>query len=909
MQVRINKMLLLVTVLVLSNVGLFAQVDWTKYPGNPIITGDSSGSWNTQLFLPFVLYNADSSRYEMWFSASDKSSGSYLLRPWKIGFAWSYDGINWTIYPTPVLNPSPGQWDSQTVEEACVIRENGQYKMWYSGGEDVDPPTPQAIGYATSPDGINWTKHSGPVLTNGSDTWERGGVCGSFIMPYESGYKMWYTAWNVAGSQEYIGYATSVDGITWQRDTQNNPVLSPGINGSWDDTWLGFPRVFCKDNYYYMYYVGVDAVWGKFQIGLAMSPNEVDWQKYPNNPILKTSPGQWDEADVELGNVLPIGDTLYMWYDGGGFSPASKPFKIGLAKSPYTSSLPPGTYTVGTGGYFPTIQEAFDKLETDGILGNVTLELIDELYTAPTDSFGYKLNGPIPGAGPNSRVTIQPAENKNVVIEGSGRFLITCLNTSYMTVDGVSISGVTTLTFHAKRNAEYTWNGSLDFVNNSDHNIVQNINFISDDSYGYGTGPAFETIQGSSETADSNLIQNNFIKRAGIAILVSGELSTERATGNIIRGNFVGSETDSLIGWGIQIEHCQNTIVENNIVQNLKVTHTKGEIVNMGINSWRGYNVIIRNNIVHGIKGNAGYMSVGILLSGAGGSNCQIYNNMVYDIQSSSTNPYSRVSGIQMFYQSNPKIYYNTVYLSGTGWNKLGSAALYIYAGVTNADIKNNILINMRDESQYCASAIYSATYGNLYSSDYNDLYFQPDQDNCLVRIGSTNYNTLAEWQTKDKDVNSVSEMPNFTGPYLHIAENELSLLESRGTPIPGITTDINGQPRHATTPDIGADEFTGIAVGVEEEETIPTEYALIQNYPNPFNPVTVIRYHLPVSSDVTLKIYDLLGSEIAVLIDENKSAGRYEVEFKAEDLPSGVYYYQLKAGEYAATKKMVLLK
>ena len=72
--------------------------------------------------------------------------------------------------------------------------------------------------------------------------------------------------------------------------------------------------------------------------------------------------------------------------------------------------LSAGTYSVGTNGYFPTIDSAFSVLSNDGISGEVTLELIDTLYTAPTDSLGFFLNGPIPGAGPNSRVKIKPAD-------------------------------------------------------------------------------------------------------------------------------------------------------------------------------------------------------------------------------------------------------------------------------------------------------------------------------------------------------------------------------------------------------------------------------------------------------------------------------------------------------------------
>jgi hypothetical protein len=70
-----------------------------------------------------------------------------------------------------------------------------------------------------------------------------------------------------------------------------------------------------------------------------------------------------------------------------------------------------------------------------------------------------------------------------------------------------------------------------------------------------------------------------------------------------------------------------------------------------------------------------------------------------------------------------------------------------------------------------------------------------------------------------------------------------------------------------------------------------------------------VISYQLPVNGNVTLKVYDVLGKEITTLVNEYKPAGRYEVEFSASSLPSGVYFYQLKAGEYVSTKKMILLK
>ena len=87
------------------------------------------------------------------------------------------------------------------------------------------------------------------------------------------------------------------------------------------------------------------------------------------------------------------------------------------------------------------------------------------------------------------------------------------------------------------------------------------------------------------------------------------------------------------------------------------------------------------------------------------------------------------------------------------------------------------------------------------------------------------------------------------------------------------------------------------------------TEFALLQNYPNPFNPSTVISYQLPVDSKVQLKVYDILGTEIAVLVNETKSAGRYEVSFDGTKLSSGTYFYTIIADGFVQTKKMLLVK
>ncbi len=105
------------------------------------------------------------------------------------------------------------------------------------------------------------------------------------------------------------------------------------------------------------------------------------------------------------------------------------------------------------------------------------------------------------------------------------------------------------------------------------------------------------------------------------------------------------------------------------------------------------------------------------------------------------------------------------------------------------------------------------------------------------------------------------------------------------------------------------------LVVDVPGPQPAWTEFALTQNYPNPFNPTTVVSYQLPVASDVKLAVYDLLGREVMVVVDERKAAGRHEVRLDARPggqgagLSSGVYIYRLTAGQYVESRKMVLMK
>ena len=100
------------------------------------------------------------------------------------------------------------------------------------------------------------------------------------------------------------------------------------------------------------------------------------------------------------------------------------------------------------------------------------------------------------------------------------------------------------------------------------------------------------------------------------------------------------------------------------------------------------------------------------------------------------------------------------------------------------------------------------------------------------------------------------------------------------------------------------------IVLNSEQNQKLqPENFILCQNYPNPFNPSTTFKYSIPNQSKVIIKVYDILGSEIETLVNEEKSAGNYNIEFNASNLPSGVYFYRLQAGDFVQTKKMILMK
>jgi hypothetical protein len=173
---------------------------------------------------------------------------------------------------------------------------------------------------------------------------------------------------------------------------------------------------------------------------------------------------------------------------------------------------------------------------------------------------------------------------------------------------------------------------------------------------------------------------------------------------------------------------------------------------------------------------------------------------------------------------------------------------------------------------------------------------------------------TLTQWQALGYDIHSMIADPEgqiFVNPLtgnFHLLQNSQVVDAGTNLVLPIVFEDLDNIFRpQGSGVDISCYEYTGTTEVVEEN--IPRSFQLYQNHPNPFNPSTKISWQSTVDSWQTLKVYDVLGNEVVVLVDEYKPAGSYEINLNANNFPSGVYFYRIQADELIQTKSMVLIK
>jgi uncharacterized repeat protein (TIGR01451 family) len=271
--------------------------------GGSVLSTGPSGSWDgDDVWGPAVLKAGDS--YTMWYTG-DGGSG-----PARIGRAVSTNGVAWMKEPEyPVVWPTQA-WESAHVMVGGVISDSGQYKMWYTG---VDSGAAYHIGYATSFDGIVWSKHdNNPVLTAGPvGSWDDEDVWGPTVVKEGGTYHMWYTGYD--GTAPRIGHATSNDGTYWIKDPAN-PVLGLGQPGAWDWLEVYSPSVTKVAERYVLWYSGLTLPQA-WQTGYAESPDGSHWTR-GEMVLPEGAPGAFDDDSADHAYVLLDGTTFGIWYSG-----------------------------------------------------------------------------------------------------------------------------------------------------------------------------------------------------------------------------------------------------------------------------------------------------------------------------------------------------------------------------------------------------------------------------------------------------------------------------------------------------------------------------------------------------------------------------------------------------------------
>ena len=322
-----------------------AQVNWTQYSGNPVLDLGVPGSWDEgTVFVQSVILVGDT--LKMWYGGN--SDSHIFNNNFSIGYAWSLDGINWTKYNgNPVMAGRPGMWDQVGIFHPIVIQDGDTLRMWYESFTASTPAGPgHMIGYATSVDGITWTRRDTPVLERGpAGEWDDSNMITGAVIKEGNTFKMWYsgsTGGTFPNVRIRIGLATSTDGINWTKYDDpvttnapfqfSDPVLPLGSSGSWNGLWAWAPSVLTTPSGYEMLYEGIDKPTGNGAVGYATSTDGINWIKDARNPILTGVSGSWASA-IGATSVIKDGDLYRMWVSGlPDFFPY--PGRIGYATAP-----------------------------------------------------------------------------------------------------------------------------------------------------------------------------------------------------------------------------------------------------------------------------------------------------------------------------------------------------------------------------------------------------------------------------------------------------------------------------------------------------------------------------------------------------------------------------------------------
>jgi predicted GH43/DUF377 family glycosyl hydrolase len=269
---------------------------WTKYENNPIIGGELGTCFDMTMLK-------ENGLYKMWFSWRPKKS---------IAYTESKDGVNWSE-PVIVLSPANNDWEKD-LNRPGLVKRNGVYHIWYTGQANGQ----SKIGYATSKDGLHWERESEQPVLVAEEEWENVAVMCPHVEwdATAKHYRMWYS-----GGEQYepnaMGYATSKDGLAWEK-YKENPIFSADKNIKWEQERATGGCVIKHGDWFYMFYIGFENV-HLARIGVARSRDGITgWERFAANPIVSPDKDQWDASACYKPFVMYDAKEKKwrLWYNG-----------------------------------------------------------------------------------------------------------------------------------------------------------------------------------------------------------------------------------------------------------------------------------------------------------------------------------------------------------------------------------------------------------------------------------------------------------------------------------------------------------------------------------------------------------------------------------------------------------------
>ncbi len=523
-----------------------------------------------------------------------------------------------------------------------------------------------------------------------------------------------------------------------------------------------------------------------------------------------------------------------------------------------------GPYNVGTGQIYTTLTAAINAYNTSCLSGAVTFNLTDASYS---EAAAMTINANADASAANT-LTIKPTlANTTIGITGGTTTSVFKLNgADWIIIDG-SISStsnsacppataasrdLTISNSSTSSNSAVIWLASAGAGAGTTNNIIKNCNLAAGVDQSASTTVTFgiissgATIGTTVDGADNNnnTFENNAITKATWGIYLRGSASSSN-TGNIIRQNLVGPAsfgTDEIGKGGVVIQHQTSATVSFNEIRFVGNQFTQSvsgtDHIGIGVGGLDGpsptttnvSNSSIINNNIHDIVEEKTYSALGIVVAGTGTpSNNIIANNFIYNVRSNGTVG-DQAIGIGIAAGNGDKVVFNTVSLTGdmdpgsTATSTQSALGIRIVSTTpTNLTLSNNLVsVDVSSNTgtlKHYAIVAPATTYAwGTGGSNYNNIYVNPANSQMVLGgIGTTVPYTavasLASWNTQftpNQDGASQNIAPLFTSATdLHLVPAGNALLDNMGTPVAGITNDIDCATRNVTTPDIGADEFS----------------------------------------------------------------------------------------------------